>query len=68
MSSCERCWREANLAHPCDVADEYARLVKSRTCTPEQQAGDDATVCPLCDRRAVHEITRECMACHGVQL
>ena len=59
MSSCERCWRDA-AGDP----DRYQRLIRSpKDCTPEQQAGRDAGWCSVCRVRAVHEITRECMAC-----
>jgi len=58
MVSCEKCWRDAG-GNP----DEYQRLIKSRTCTPEEQAGLDATECPKCKRMAVHESVGFCMAC-----
>jgi hypothetical protein len=38
-----------------------ARL--EQPCSPEQQAGDGAAMCPRCKRQAVHTITGECMAC-----
>ena len=61
MSSCEKCWRDAGgdpLA--------YRRLIEARKedpCTPEQQAGDEATECRSCERMAVHQYTGECMNC-----
>jgi hypothetical protein len=58
MASCESCWAEAG-----GDADEYARLLKARTCGPEQQAGPDATLCPECRRRTVHQHARICMSC-----
>lgn len=62
MSACEKCWRDAHRSD--DVAAEYTRLIaerKASPCTPEEQAGDDATVCPKCNRKAVHQHTGECM-------
>lgn len=62
MASCEKCWRDAG-------GDPvlFAELVESRTgteneCTPEQQAGgEDAKMCPTCDRKCVHSICDICM-------
>lgn len=48
MASCEKCWRDAHWSGS-DVATEYARLIaerKDKPCTPEEQAGEDATTCP----------------------
>lgn len=58
MTSCEKCWRNA-LGN----AHEYHRLLHINNCTPEEQAGYDATYCNACGRRAVHEICKVCMAC-----
>jgi hypothetical protein len=63
MASCEKCWTEAH-----GDAERYLRLVEDRdasghACTPEEQAGPDAKVCPSCGRRAVHQLCRVCMAC-----
>lgn len=67
MSSCEKCWRDAHRPYA-DVAEEYRRLLSERAgdkaCTPEQQAGEDATECEKCHRRTRHQFTRECMLCH----
>jgi hypothetical protein len=69
MPSCEKCWEDAHAGYPyCDVAQEYERLIKERdanghTCTPEEQAGPDAGVCPSCGRRAIHQYCHVCMAC-----
>jgi recombinational DNA repair protein RecR len=46
----------------------YGRLLKERdaagkTCTPEQQAGEDATRCEKCDRMTRHQHCQICMAC-----
>lgn len=64
MSACEKCWRDAYDPHyrATDTA-RYRELVASRTCTPEEQAGPDATECAACGRRARHQFTGECMAC-----
>lgn len=56
MASCEKCWRDSG-SNP----KEYARLVETRNCTPEEQAGDAATICPGCERRTVHQYSRVCM-------
>ncbi len=61
MSACEKCWRDAHWPGS-DVAVEYAKLVAARICTPEEQAGPEATVCPNCGRRTLHQWTGECMA------
>jgi hypothetical protein len=58
MASCEMCWADAG-----GDAYEYARILKIRVCTPEQQAGLDATPCPKCQRRTVHQYARICMVC-----
>ena len=56
MASCEKCWRDSN-GNP----DEYHRLIGSRYCTPEEQAGEDATICPKCNKRTVHQYAKVCM-------
>ena len=58
MSACEKCWDEAASYQ------DYLRLLKARgghPCTPEQQAGPDAGVCPHCRRRTLHQHTAEPM-------
>lgn len=70
MSACEKCWRDAHRGPQFDVADEYRRLIEERRdhpCTPEEQAGPDATECPTCHRRTLHQITRECMTSCGAR-
>lgn len=44
-------------------ADAYEKLVAAHPCSPEDQAGEDAKVCPACDRRTVHQYAHVCMAC-----
>lgn len=68
MSSCEKCWNDAHRGPCVNVAREYERLLAARdaagqTCTPEEQAGPDATECPVCHRRTVHQWTHVCVAC-----
>lgn len=58
MSSCEKCWRDSR------TAENYSELLESRKghpCTPEEQAGPDASECPLCKRMVIHQFTGECM-------
>jgi len=68
MSRCEKCWRDAHRDGPfADVAAVYARLIderKDHPCTPEEQAGGAAQVCPACGHTTLHQLTRECMV-HG---
>ena len=67
MSSCEKCWSDS-ASFAGDHSADYRALVKSRdasghACTPEEQAGPDATHCPRCHRRACHQHVGNCMAC-----
>ncbi len=68
MSTCEKCWSDAHRIRPeRPKVEEYSRLIDERAydpCTPEQQAGPDATRCARCDRMSRHQHTGECMACH----
>jgi hypothetical protein len=62
MPSCEKCWRDSQ-----SIGVEYGNLVEARNttgvvCTPEEQAGDDAGLCPSCNRRTLHQHTGDCMA------
>jgi len=46
--------------------EHYQDLIeerKDKPCTPEQQAGHDATVCKKCGRKTVHQYARVCMNC-----
>jgi hypothetical protein len=71
MSACEKCWHDAHVNPFASVADEYERLMNERRehpCTPEEQAGPDATQCPTCGRMTLHQHTREPMCgCAGSQ-
>ena len=61
MSACEKCWSDTAMYD--DHAAAYARILKTRECTPEEQAGPEAKDCNVCDRRTRHQYTGECMAC-----
>lgn len=66
MASCEKCWADSftmSFSTGKDRVEIYQRLVKERNCTPEEQAGPDATICPKCKRKAVHQIIKMCMNC-----
>lgn len=58
MSSCEKCWQDAG------GPVRYLELLYSRNghpCSVEEQAGHDATQCPVCGKMSVHQYTRELM-------
>ena len=57
MTACEKCWKDSGGDHA-----RYKRLLKGRHCTPEEQAGDDAGLCPDCGRRTVHQHTGDCLS------
>lgn len=61
MPSCERCWSDSFLAE--DSIAKYHELIESRECTPEQQAGPDATLCESCERITRHQHCGVCMIC-----
>ena len=70
MPGCEKCWGDAYIRmriNPCkSQAEHYGDLINERKenpCTPEQQAGLDARVCPVCGRKTIHPILEECMNC-----
>lgn len=59
MSSCEKCWADSTAQ-----GIPYHRLLlmrKDQPCSPEEQAGHDAKVCPRCQRRTIHQYTDEPM-------
>ena len=67
MASCEKCWKDATGAMTGDTPREYHRLINERNnspCTPEEQAGEYAGICPRCNRKTIHQFTRECLLCH----
>jgi hypothetical protein len=67
VSMCEKCWSDAgreSFFRGTNKSDEYSRIMDEREkkpCTPEQQAGPDAQVCPECYRWTIHQHTGECM-------
>jgi len=60
MSACEKCWKDAG-GDP-DTYHELLELRRANPCTPEEQAGPDATKCNICNRIVRHQVTGECMA------
>jgi len=60
MASCEKCWQDSD-----GDAIIYANLLHTRKyinkCTPEEQAGELATLCPNCNRKTIHHWTGDCM-------
>lgn len=62
MASCEKCWSDSAVAREVyGDSEAYRRLVSERQCSPEDQAGPDATMCPRCNRRTVHQHAHVCM-------
>ena len=58
MPSCEKCWTDSQ--GPYSTEHSYRDLVAERdaagqTCTPEQQAGPDASECKVCGRMTIHQ-------------
>ena len=58
MASCEKCWRDAG-----GNFDLYQNLVGVRNCTPEEQSGEESTICKECGRKTIHVYTHTCTAC-----
>lgn len=56
MSSCEKCWADSR-----GDTDRYSELLKERKCTPEEQAGEFAAECPSCNRKTLHQYTKQAM-------
>ena len=67
MPSCEKCWRDAHRGPQFSVVEEYGRLIDERTgektCTAEEQAGEDARECLSCRRMTVHQYAHVCVLC-----
>lgn len=66
MPACEKCWSDAHAeawSSQGDKVEIYHRMIDERDCTPEEQAGRDATKCTACDRITVHPYVKCCMAC-----
>lgn len=58
MSTCEKCWADSQFG------GDYTKLLEERKdhpCTPEEQAGPDATECPECHHLTLHQHTGEPM-------
>ena len=75
MASCEKCWGDAYMktfTNPSkSQAEHYSDLIKEREenpCTPEQQAGEDARICPKCNRKTIHQIIGRCINCSFVYI
>lgn len=61
MASCEKCWSDAQ-----GNADAYQQLIEDRKdnpCTPEEQAGEEATECSKCERMTMHQYVKTCTNC-----
>ena len=56
MASCEKCWEDSHGS-----VDSYLRLVRTRDCTPEQQAGRWALNCSSCGRKTIHQYAGVCV-------
>lgn len=66
MPGCEKCWRDSARGPYSDHAEDYRELIHQRRdnpCSPEEQAGEYATLCVYCDRRTVHQHAHVCMVC-----
>lgn len=68
MPACEKCWRDSARGPYSDHAEDYATLLRARTergeaCSPEDQAGPDATECQACQRVTVHQYAKVCTIC-----
>lgn len=63
MPACEKCWSDAHRGEQFSVAEEYARLIDERNCTPEEQAGPEAAKCSKCGRMTVHQYAKVCVIC-----
>jgi len=67
MASCEKCWSDAYRI-ACEDGTKsqtqvYWQLLLSRDCTPEEQAGKRAQMCPNCNRKTVHQVDNICLVC-----
>lgn len=67
MSTCEKCWGDASMLAimaGCSVSTIYRRLLFERGeyhCEPEEMAGPEAGVCPICEKATIHQHTGEPM-------
>lgn len=61
MASCEKCWNDAQ-----GRAEDYQQLIEERRdnpCTPEEQAGEEATECSKCKTMTMHQYAKVCTKC-----
>jgi hypothetical protein len=59
MATCENCWNRSG-----GQENIYMHLIekhKNSPCTPEEQAGEGADICPKCNRKSMHQYTKTCM-------
>ncbi len=59
MASCEKCWKDSHGS-----AKHYTELIikrKNHPCSPEEQAGEDAGICPECNRKTIHQHVHYCV-------
>lgn len=66
MASCEKCWRDSywetqntGIAR----ATVYNRIVNEHDCTLEEQAGNDAIYCTVCNRATIPQDVLICLNC-----
>lgn len=68
MPTCEKCWADSRMRAWNGEDLAYSNLVierqrAGRVCTPEEQAGPDATECDACHRQTRHQHCGVCMLC-----
>ena len=66
MASCEKCWADSytmSRGSGKDRVEIYHELLTEEQCTLEEQAGQDAKICPECNQKTVHQIINECLNC-----
>lgn len=75
MASCEKCWSDAYFSAQSNPmkgqSEHYHDLVQERNenpCTPEEQAGQDATKCNQCNRMTIHQYAKVCTNCDSLKL
>lgn len=64
MAACEKCWTQAYnrmLVTGKSQTECYQELIKLNNCTPEEQAGIDASKCQECNRKTVNPNAAQCM-------
>ena len=70
MASCEKCWEDSYMRTHADPmksqTEHYHDLIterKDNPCTPEEQAGIDAMICPKCNKKTIHPYVKQCLIC-----